>query len=144
LAKYDAGTLILTGNNSYTGGTLLDSGTLGFANGSLGTGTGTVQFTGGALRWESGNTQDVSGKFAPIADGAVAQLDTNGNNVTLASAITGTGGIAKLGTGTLTLTTMKRISARQPSTLARWHSESTTPFQAVRISSWAAAAPPVR
>ena len=80
-------------------------GTLAFAQGSLGT-TGAITFNDGILQWLPGNAQDVSGRFSPIASGEVACFDTGTNSsLTLASSISGAGGIAKYaGSGTLILT----------------------------------------
>jgi autotransporter-associated beta strand protein len=96
-------TFRLTGSNSYTGGTTLSSGTLSFATNSLGT-SGSVRLNGGTLRWESGNTQDISSRIA-MTSGSTATLDTNGNNVAFASGIGGStsAALTKLGAGMLTL-----------------------------------------
>lgn len=61
-----------------------------------------INFGGGTLRYATGFTADLSGFFAavPAAGGSV---DTNGNNVTFASPLTGTGSLAKKGAGRLTL-----------------------------------------
>ena len=60
---------------------------------------------GGTLQWAAGNSQDISSQFTPIVAGKTASLDTNGNNVTLASPITGSGGLTRLGgSGMLTIT----------------------------------------
>ena len=75
---------------------------LDFAQGALG--SGTVAFDGGTLYWAADNSQDISGQIAPIASGESAIVDTNGNNVTLASSLSGAGGLTKLGDGTLALT----------------------------------------
>ncbi|WP_415908830.1 autotransporter-associated beta strand repeat-containing protein [Oleiharenicola sp. Vm1] len=103
VTKSGTGTWVLSGNNSYTGGTTLAGGTLqvGHAN-ALGT-SGTIKFTGGTLQYGSGITTDYSSRIAN-STGAIA-VDTNGNNVTFASALAGTntGGLAKSGSGTLTL-----------------------------------------
>ncbi len=104
LTKAGVGMLALTGANTYSGGTFLNAGTLSFANGGIGS-TGTVRFAGNStLQWAGGNTQDISGRLA-INDGVTATLDTNGNDVTLASGFGGggAGGLVKAGTGTLTL-----------------------------------------
>ena len=104
IAKVGAGTLTLTGSNTYTGGTSINMGTLSFANGSL-SGSGAVTFTGNStLHWYGGNTQDLSNRFA-MTGGIAVTLDTNGNNVTLASSIgsNSSAGLVKAGAGALLL-----------------------------------------
>ncbi len=102
--KTGAGTMTLTNTaNAFTGTVNINGGTLGFANGTLGS-TGSVTFGGGTLKHESGNSQDVSARFANSA--SAITIDTGGNSLTYASAIAGsnTGGLTKTGNGTLTLT----------------------------------------
>jgi outer membrane autotransporter protein len=108
LTKAGAGTLALTGNNSYSGGTTVTGGLVNFA--ALNNfGTGTVALNGGGVQWASGTTTDISSRLTALgASGGI--FDTNGNNVTLASAITGSGGLTKQGTGTLTLTAANSYS----------------------------------
>jgi len=92
----------MTGNNSYTGGTRLVGGALalGSAN-AIGT-AGTISFGGGTLQYTSSNTSDYSGRFSTAANQAFS-IDTNGQNVTLASGLSSSGGsFTKLGTGILT------------------------------------------
>ena len=104
LTKLGSGTLTLSGANSYNGGTNLSAGVLSFANGALGS-TGAVAFTGNStLQWNGNNTQDVSSRLA-INNGITGTIDTNGNDVTFASAFgaSGSGILAKTGLGTLTL-----------------------------------------
>ena len=72
--------------------------------------TATQYDAGGTLQWASGNTQDVSSQFIALASGQTAILDTNGNDVTLASAISGDGSLTKAGSGTLTLTGADTVS----------------------------------
>ena len=72
--------------------------------------TATQYDAGGTLQWASGNTQDVSSQFIALASGQTAILDTNGNDVTLASAISGGGSLTKAGSGTLTLTGADTVS----------------------------------
>ena len=80
LHKTDAGTLILTGANSYTGGTLV---------------------SGGALRiGDGGTTGSITGDVVNDAFLAFSRSD----DVTFAGAITGGGTVAQIGGGTLTLT----------------------------------------
>ncbi len=101
LIKQGSGTLTLTGANTYTGGTTITGGLINFT--TLGNfGTGNVTLDGGGVQWAAGNTIDISTRLSAI-DSNGGTFDTNGNNVTLATAISGTGGITKVGNGTLTL-----------------------------------------
>jgi autotransporter-associated beta strand protein len=102
LTKSGNATLTLSTLNTYTGGTTISAGTLSFANGALG--SGGITFSGSStLQWNGTNTQDISSQIQPIASGVTATFDTQANNVTLASALSGMGGIVKVGTGALTL-----------------------------------------
>ncbi len=104
LTMLGAGLLALSGSNTYSGGTLLDSGTLSFTASALPAGSNSITFNGGVLQWAAGNTFDVSAAIAPIAASQLAKIDTNGNNVTFAGALSGLGGLTKYGAGILTLT----------------------------------------
>lgn len=126
LTKTGIGTWVLTNaNNSaafsattntfggYGGGTSISGGTLAFANNAIG--GGVVNFTGNStLRWESGNTQDISAgtgsgvaRSLTISDGVSATFNTNGNDVTLSAAFgvgaLKTGAVTKTGAGKLTI-----------------------------------------
>lgn len=104
LRKAGTGTATLRGNNTYTGGTTLSAGTLELGSeNALGV-TGAINFTGGTLGYGANITKDISARIAALASGTVAGIDTGANKVTFASGLTGTGGIAKLGAGTLVLT----------------------------------------
>ena len=102
LQKIGDGTLTLNATNAYSGDTTISQGTLAFADGALDC-SNSIIFDGGALQWASGNNEDVSGSFAAIESGQMAILDTGGNPVTLGTALSGSGGLEKLGDGTLTL-----------------------------------------
>ncbi len=104
LVKAGSGTLTLTGSNSYTGGTELQGGTLALGSaGAIGS-SGTISFTGGALQYSAANTTDYSSRFSTAA-GQNYSIDTNGQDVTLATRLQSVGGsLTKLGEGVLNLT----------------------------------------
>jgi hypothetical protein len=101
VAKAGAGTTALSGTNTYTGGTTITGGVLNFTS-LANLGSGNVTLNGGGLQWATGNTTDVSPRLNALGSGG-GTIDTNGNNVTLASPISGSGGLDKEGAGTLTL-----------------------------------------
>ena len=106
LNKTGAGTLTLSDNNTYTGGTTVTAGVLALGNsGALGT-TGTITMNGGTLRFSAANTNDYSSRIQ-LADGKTAVFDTNGESVSFATALQvgtlKTAVLNKTGAGTLTL-----------------------------------------
>ena len=105
LTKVDGGKWILSGNNSYTGGTSINAGTLQIDHANaLGT-SGTIAFGGGTLLYGSGITADLSSRFSSAASQAY-NIDTNGNDVTFATGLNSTSGtLTKSGGGTLTIGT---------------------------------------
>jgi len=104
LRKTGAGIWTVSGSNTYTGGTELNAGTLSLGSaGAIGS-SGTISFNGGTLQATAINTTDYSSRFSNAASQKYS-IDTNSQNVTLATALTSTGGsLTKLGAGTLTLT----------------------------------------
>ena len=136
-SKSGDGTLLLTGYNKATSqGMIVSAGTVEFSTNSLPT---NLRANGGpagysadiqgnaTLRWASGNTQDISFENGSsqirIGDGVTATFDTNGNNVTLATAFDlgagQTGALTKTGAGTLTLSAANSYTGPPPSTAAR-------------------------
>ena len=107
LTQSGSGILTVTGANSYTGGTFLNGGelSLGSAQAIGATGSvGTISFAGGTLQYTSANTTDYSAQFSNVS-GQTYKVDTNGQNVTFATALTSSNGtFTKLGAGTLKLT----------------------------------------
>jgi fibronectin-binding autotransporter adhesin len=63
------------------------------------TGLKNIQLNGGGLRWAVGSSVDISARFRVLNN---FSFDTNGNNVTFATSLAGTGGMTKTGAGTLT------------------------------------------
>ena len=102
LIKQGLGTLTLTANNLYSGGTTVSGGLVNFTSANN-FGSGNILLNGGGLQWAAGSSADISSKLAPLGAGG-GIFDTNGNNVTFATGLTGTGGLAKQGLGTLNLT----------------------------------------
>jgi len=105
MTKAGSGTLVLSGINTYGGGTMLNAGTLQIA-GITSLGSGTVTFGGGTLQYPAGSgasSVDVSVRIPTVATNQLAKIDTDGYDVTFASAMGGEGGLTKLGSGSLTL-----------------------------------------
>lgn len=102
LQSTSTGLVILSGNNTHTGGTTLAGSALLRLDsaGALGT-TGTVSFAGGTLQASAANTADYSARFSP-ADGQVYRMNTNGQTVAWASPLASSNGsLWKFGEGTL-------------------------------------------
>jgi autotransporter-associated beta strand protein len=126
LTKAGNGRLILSGVNSYGGATTINSGELDFAGAdSLGAG-GLIRLANGTLRWAPGNATDITTQpdssartvellgndvyLTPAGMGgnalnSGARFDLGANDVTLANPVgaSGYGGLTKVGSGTLTL-----------------------------------------
>ena len=106
VTKLGAGTLTLSGVNTFTGVARINAGTLAVASvGALGSGASrpTIAFGGGTLQYTSGNQVDYSGQISSAA-GQAMRIDTNSQAVAFASGLAGAGStLEKLGAGTLTL-----------------------------------------
>ena len=108
LVKQGNGTLTLTGNSSYTGATLVDSGTLAVgAGGSLASSSGVGLAAGSTLDLSAAGNQTVG-----ALNGAGGTVNIGGNTLTLngsgngsfSGVIAGSGALVKDGSGTQTLT----------------------------------------
>lgn len=101
LAKGGAGTLILSGINTYRGGTWLAGGTLGInSDANLGEAAGGLTIEGGAtLRAMA----DLATARSVVLGSGGGTLDSDSHVVVLSGSIQGTGSLTKFGTGTLSL-----------------------------------------
>ncbi len=102
LVKSGAGTLILTGANTYTGGTLVSGGTLRLGNNSA-AGTGTITTTGSVIDYASG----VTIANAINVSSNTTQLQVSAGTATESGVISETSGprpIEKIGSGVLVFT----------------------------------------
>jgi autotransporter-associated beta strand protein len=103
ITQAGSGTTVLNASNTYTGGTNINGGVLRVDSAdAIGT-TGTVTFGGGTLQHTANNTVDYSARIGNST--SAIKIDTNGQNVSYATqlAATNTGGLEKIGGGTLSL-----------------------------------------
>jgi autotransporter-associated beta strand protein len=103
LVKSGTGTLTLLGASLYSGGTLINTGTVVVANGAgSGTGPGTVVMAGGTLQI---GTNSTVGSIAPQASGYItnngALIYNRSDTLTPAEIITGSGSVRQSGSGVL-------------------------------------------
>lgn len=97
VAKRDMGTLVLSGNNTYAGGTSLEGGTLVLGSDSA-IGTGLLRASAGT---QLDTTQEVTLDNKVELNGRVSMVGSH--DLTLAGALSGTGTLVKNGYGSLTL-----------------------------------------
>jgi outer membrane autotransporter protein len=105
LIKTGAGVMLLGGANSYSGGTVVEAGTLTLIEANT-LGTGSLTVIGGLLNLD-GFDQSVaglSGAGGIIDLGSATLTASSAGNTTYAGVITGSGALVKGGAGTLTLT----------------------------------------
>jgi autotransporter-associated beta strand protein len=100
IVKSDQGTLVLGGDNVYSGGTMVGGGTLQIArDANLGTAGGAVTLDGGTLRV----SQDLQTARNITVLGGGGAIDTMTHTVTATGTLAGGGAWSKLGSGTLVL-----------------------------------------
>ncbi len=105
LTKNGIGTLILSGANSYAGGTVLNQGILQLAPGASLPTTGPLMVNGGTLDFNGNNATigSLSGLGGTIALGTSTLTVAGPGSNTFAGILTGTGGLTMQGPGTLSL-----------------------------------------
>ena len=109
LTKNGGGTLSLTGTDTFTGATIVNAGTLAIgAGGSIAASSGlNLAAAGAAFDISTGGNQtlsDLTGVGGSAVNlGANTLTEGTGNSTAFAGVISGTGGLNKIGTGTLTL-----------------------------------------
>lgn len=110
LTKSGIGTLILTGNNTYSGTTTLNEGVLeidGWESIGGASGSAAIVFAGGTLRLQAGFTGALNRTGGIALADAGGTVDTNGVDVVFNTALVDvagmSGGLTKKGLGTLTL-----------------------------------------
>jgi fibronectin-binding autotransporter adhesin len=106
VVKVGSGTLVLSNTaNTYTGATNVNGGVLQVGSaGSLGTNAALNLAGGGVVRYATGMTTDLSTAKTIVVGAGGGGIDTNGNDVTFATPVSGTGNLIKSGAGKLTLT----------------------------------------
>jgi autotransporter-associated beta strand protein len=101
LTKSGAGKQSLTVANSYTGGTIINGGTLNYGNAAA-LSTGPISFTGDSIL-QAGVATTLANDIS-VATGVIGTIGTSSFATVLSGAITGDGILAKGGSALLTLT----------------------------------------
>jgi len=100
-----AGILTLSGDNSYSGGTVLNAGVVSVnQDENLGKASGSLTFDGGTLQVLGTHFSDTSRAITWGANGGGFDIDDANNTFTLSNVFTGSGALTKSGAGTLALT----------------------------------------
>ncbi|MFJ1299249.1 autotransporter domain-containing protein [Pseudomonadota bacterium AL_CKDN230030165-1A_HGKHYDSX7] len=102
--KTEAGTLTLTGTNTYAGKTVLSDGTLSVArDASLGDPTAALRFQGGTLEITGNTFNDTARTIEWSTGGGGLNIADAANTFTITQTLNGTGDLVKSGAGTLRL-----------------------------------------
>lgn len=104
LVKNGSGTLVLSGPNTYSGGTLIEAGSVSVsANESLGAPSGGITLNGGTLQVTGTAFTSTNRAINLGANGGGFDIADTANTFTIAQVLSGTGSLTKLGAGTLVL-----------------------------------------
>jgi autotransporter-associated beta strand protein len=107
LTKAGAGTMLLTGANTYSGGTINNAGKVVIGN-TTALGTGTLTMNGGSISNNTGTSYTVANAVSLASAGSFGV--GSGDTLTFSSAFSGTGGLTKAGNGTLKLSNANSYS----------------------------------
>lgn len=101
MTKEGAGTLVLSGGNSYSGGTTINAGTVSAQSNSA-FGSGSVTANAGTTI-DYGNGVSISNSLVLVGPGNI-NLNQTGGAATQSGNVSGSGTLSKTGTGTLSMT----------------------------------------
>ena len=137
LVKEDLGTLVLSGANTYTGGTAIDGGAVQVvADSNLGAATGPLSFNGGTLATTASFT---SGRATTLNSGGGTFDVAPSTTLTMNGAIDGAGALGKSNAGTLVLAADNTYTATRRSAPAPCSSAMAAPRVASSATSPTAA-----
>ena len=104
LRKIGAGTLTLSGNNFYSGGTVVEAGVVAIsADAGLGAGNGTLTLAGGDLELTGTTTAAMNRGIVLSGSGGAFRVDNLYSVINLSGTVSGGGTLSKQGLGTLNL-----------------------------------------
>ena len=99
----NVGNEIIVGRDNGTGTFNLNGGTVNATKISGGNGSSTVNFNGGVIKAKRDDNNLIENLDVANVQSGGAKISSNGFNVATSQALTGTGGLEKLGAGSLTL-----------------------------------------
>ncbi|GAB4483537.1 MAG: hypothetical protein OHK006_04830 [Thermodesulfovibrionales bacterium] len=105
LTKTTSGTVVLSGANTYTGGTFLNGGILSIhSDSNLGDAAGALNFNGGVLQITGTAVTDTARTINWGANGGGFDIADAANTFTVSQSLSGAGGLSMSGAGALQLT----------------------------------------
>lgn len=131
LVKDDAGTLVLSGANTYTGGTRIQGGTVQVSTDSnLGAASGPLTLAGGVLE----NTASFTSARSVTVENSGHITTDAGTELTLSGPFGGNGTLTKYGAGTLALTGSGTFSGQAQITAGTLSVDGSVPGAAVTMA----------